>query len=69
MQPPGVEPGPLAWRARILTVRPRLQWNIIFRSIEVSIPARHAGDPGSIPGGRDFCTAALAQAKEGSAGN
>ena len=26
----------------------------IFRSIEVSIPACHAGDPGSIPGGRDF---------------
>jgi hypothetical protein len=24
MQPPGVEPGSLAWRARILTVRPRL---------------------------------------------
>ena len=24
VQPPGVEPGPLAWRARILTVRPRL---------------------------------------------
>ena len=27
----------------------------IFRSIEVSIPACHAGDPGSIPGGRAFC--------------
>ena len=27
----------------------------IFRSIEVSIPACHAGDPGAIPGGRDFC--------------
>ena len=26
----------------------------IFRSIEVSIPACHAGDPGSIPGGRVF---------------
>ena len=26
----------------------------IFRSIEVSIPACHAGDPGSIPGGREF---------------
>ena len=26
----------------------------IFRSIEVSIPACHAGDPGSIPGGRGF---------------
>ena len=25
---------------------------VIFRSIEVSIPACHAGDPGSIPGGR-----------------
>ena len=25
LQPPGVEPGPLAWRARILTVRPRLR--------------------------------------------
>ena len=24
LQPPGVEPGPLAWKARILTVRPRL---------------------------------------------
>ena len=26
----------------------------IFRSIEVSIPACHAGDPGSIPGGREL---------------
>ena len=26
----------------------------VFRSIEVSIPACHAGDPGSIPGGRDL---------------
>ncbi len=26
----------------------------IFRSIEVSIPAGPAGDPGSIPGGREF---------------
>ena len=26
VQPPGVEPGPLAWKARILTVRPRLPW-------------------------------------------
>ena len=25
LQPPGVEPGPLAWKARILTVRPRLR--------------------------------------------
>ena len=76
MQPPGVEPGPLAWKARILTVRPRLQCNIIFRSIEVSIPACHAGDPGSIPGGRDFCTCGISiQAasadvgEKGSAGN
>ena len=28
----------------------------VFRSIEVSIPACHAGDPGSIPGGRVFPT-------------
>ena len=30
------------------------EFGCIFRSIEVSIPACHAGDPGSIPGGRDL---------------
>ena len=35
-------------------VRPPPTFRHIFRSIEVSIPGCHAGDPGSIPGGRVF---------------
>ena len=43
VQPPGVEPGPLAWRARILTVRPRLRLTAERSCCCFCRRARHAG--------------------------
>ena len=44
-------------RADVLKLRIHSRISSMIRdSIVVSIPACHAGDPGSIPGGRDFGT-------------
>ena len=45
VQPPGVEPGPLAWRARILTVRPRLpQEKVAYESKLCRLGIEHGAE-------------------------